>query len=311
MQDKSLKLVGQLGTSWKIAWKVLRWVLWLGVFGYCSKHFYDGYSPEIKRLIQLKVQDPSFLVSLVTVVGLVPLNWWLESKRWQLLVKPKYTVSLVESWRGVWMGMAAGLWLPKVLGEYFGRVGELGFKSTKTSAKYFFGSQATMMVATLVLGLPGVLLLLQVEVVWVLLSGVGIFVWPVFLWHGGHFLSSRWFNAPLFSSFEDFLRIQLLSYGRYGIIALQYFLLLRVFLETSVLETFGGIGWVFLVKSGLPFFHAFVDLGVREFSALVYFESLQVSAPLVLTPTLLLWGVNVMFPLMLGSFVWLGKKNRI
>lgn len=314
MQYSALRTVAQLHPGWNLAWRWLRVMLWLSVLGYCVYRWQMGYTVELASALSSTLASPATVGVLLLVVALMPLNWYLETLRWQRLAAAQEPLSWRKAWQGVWMGLALGLWMPRLLAEYVGRVGELPRTERKENVGRVFLAQATMMNATLTVGLAGALSFWQVPGAWGFALLTMAF-WPWAVWRvlqSGHGWVRRLYPGyhPDALSHTAYWQIQGLAYLRYLIFFVQYGLLLYLFLPpltTSAL--WGGVAWVFLVKSATPFLHVLGDLGVREFSALLYFEALGVPAAAIITPTALLWSLNVLIPTALGALVWL-KKNR-
>ena len=318
MQYSAPQLVAQLRSEWKILWWVFRLALWVAVVWYCVAHWQASYTPEIRAKLAEILSSSSLAMVLMSVILLMPLNWYLEARRWQCLMGRTTQLSLREAWMGVWMGMAVGTWLPRLLGEYAGRVGGVAASYRAQAVQNVWLGQTTMMASTLAFGLGGVWLYFHPQQISeaLLASTVGLFVWPLFLFWGIKFLAkplSRWQVGkvlPSNVSFGYFRQVQWWSHLRFLVFFLQYWLILSVFLpQLSGWIIAGGIAWVYLAKSAMPFMHMIGDLGVREFSALLFFQAWQVPAASVLTPTLLLWACNVMIPLVLGGIHWLWDRK--
>lgn len=221
------------------------------------------------------------------------------------------------AWRGVWMGLVLGLWLPRLLGDYLGRVGELPSDKRKVGVAQAFLGQATLMSSTLAAGIFGVVLYvgggLLVALVGVVLA---LFLIPFCVWLSLTYMPHRVKRyyptaTKLTLSPRRFAQIQGLAHLRYGVFMFQYFLLLQLFLpELPPYIILGGITWVYLAKSITPFLHVFGDLGVRELSALLFFDTWGVSAVTVMAPTLLLWALNVMVPAAFGGILWMKFRSK-
>ena len=103
------------------------------------------------------------------------------------------------------------------------------------------------------------------------------------------------------SNLTLFLNIGGLSVVRYAVFTFQFFILILVFnVELSTLMILGGIGWIFLFRSLIP--SLLGNFGVREASALVYFESLVSEPSLILIPCLIIWLINGVLPSVIGLY---------
>ena len=76
------------------------------------------------------------------------------------------------------------------------------------------------------------------------------------------------------------------------------------------MDLFSGATWIFLIKSIVPSFNFLADLGIRELSALQFFESYGAIELNILTATLSIWILNLLIPSILGT-VLLWRMNII
>ena len=58
---------------------------------------------------------------LFTILILMPLNWYLEGKKWQLLMSPFVKIGWLQSIKIVLAGIATGIFTPGRIGEFAGR----------------------------------------------------------------------------------------------------------------------------------------------------------------------------------------------
>ncbi|MEP5612372.1 MAG: hypothetical protein ABJP45_08985, partial [Cyclobacteriaceae bacterium] len=105
-------------------------------------------------------------------------------------------------------------------------------------------------------------------------------------------------------------KIILLSVGRYGIFFLQFVILISIFNpELAVFTIFSGIAWIFLVRSVLP--SLFGGVGLREASALFFFQNIVTDSLSVVFPVFVLWILNTAIPSLIGSvLLWKFKTHN-
>jgi uncharacterized membrane protein YbhN (UPF0104 family) len=257
------------------------------------------------------------------VVLLLPLNWLLEAKKWQLAAASIEKISLSLALRGVLSGLALGFITPHAWGDYAGRIWHMKNAQRHHALAGVLMSRASQMAITLVAGMPGLFFLLQsgewlpdlppaLLQVLVLLSAlllltallrVGVWVQKLATILGRY----SWFAylQPL-EGFSPQLsaRLLLLSALRYLVFSSQFILMLFLFkvdLPLGILAM--GVGFVYLAKSVIPAFNFLSDLGVREFSALLFFSSYEVSAALIVLASLVLWLINILLPTIAGAFL--------
>ncbi|MDX1406684.1 MAG: lysylphosphatidylglycerol synthase domain-containing protein, partial [Saprospiraceae bacterium] len=59
---------------------------------------------------------------LAVAVGLMPVNWILETAKWRLLMRPSYRVGWKHGLQAIVSGVALSLFTPNRIGEYGGRL---------------------------------------------------------------------------------------------------------------------------------------------------------------------------------------------
>ena len=105
------------------------------------------------------------------------------------------------------------------------------------------------------------------------------------------------------------IQVLALSLLRYVIFTFQFYLVLSLFLpELAWYLILLGIGWIFLFRSVIPSFLG--NFGVREASAIVFFQAYVPDVSIVLIPCLIIWMINTVIPSILGTvYVFKLKLN--
>ena len=92
-----------------------------------------------------------------------------------------------------------------------------------------------------------------------------------------------------------------LSVIRYLVFSFQFYLIVRIFqIDLSILLIFGGIAWMFFVKSVVPVLNIFTDLGVREVAIVYYFAPWNSMIPAIVLSSGILWIFNLFIPTLIG-----------
>ena len=253
---------------------------------------------------------------LAGLVLLMPVNWGLEARKWQLLIRPVEVISFSEAYQAVLAGTSLGFALPAIVGDAAGRV--LALRS---------GSRAGGVAASLVsgglqfyvaIGFGAVAWAWQVvsvperdtvsgRALLALLAGMTI--------TGALLLLIRpniravtlpvigRITLPPFATLPVPLGFAML---RYLTFSPQFFLVLNLCgLALPAADAAAGIGLVFLAKTITPAFNVLSDLGVREAAALWVFAPYNLPAPVLILATLTLWAANVLLPVLVGLVgVW-------
>src|SRR5882672_7911549 len=77
-----------------------------------------GYSlTNIKKALQSSQRWKCWALA-----GMVLLNWGIEARKWQLLMRPLEKISLARSFKAILAGLALALNTPNRIGEYGGRI---------------------------------------------------------------------------------------------------------------------------------------------------------------------------------------------
>lgn len=139
-------------------------LLCVGLFWHWKIQLQDfdwrAFSGQVFQLSNL----PFFLA----VIALMPINWWLEVKKFQWLLKPHYQWSFMQSLRAVLVGLGAGSLTPNRIGDYAGRA--VVAKKSEVEG---------VLIATFQGGLCQ----------WI---GFLLLAWPGLVWVGGGLLPLHW-----------------------------------------------------------------------------------------------------------------------
>ncbi|MEM7548524.1 MAG: lysylphosphatidylglycerol synthase domain-containing protein [Bacteroidota bacterium] len=270
--------------------------------------------------IQLQQLHSGFWL-LGLIVLLMPFNWFLEAKKWQVLAKPFKKISISESFHGVLCGLSLGFVTPHALGDYAGKALSVDVSERKFMVAPIFVGRLSQMLMTLVFGFFGLnqvllnnstswnttnILLVMVLAIMLIFLVVRIFRKSIYRLMRK---SKRYFTILKEFSSDDYLKVIAFSAFRYLIFCSQFLLTLYLFdIPLSTLILFYGVTWIFLIKSSLPSFNFLSDLGIREFSAIYFFSFYGIDEILIVAASLMLWLVNLLIPSLIGSFFILKMK---
>jgi hypothetical protein len=310
MQDRRIPfeikaISSRLGRA--IKWGMLLFVLlFIGFKLYRHPHLGPAFWANLQFFF---TSNSSFFIIIPLV--LMPLNWGLEARKWQLLAEKLIPLSFFQATRGVLSGLALSFVTPHGIGDYLGRIWQLPSHDRFTLVGGILIGRWAQFGATVLGGLIAILLVFhhRMQVSTTLLLGV-LAAMPLLavgaVW-GLRLLIPRFSSiAYLFQGVFQYPRkrlaqVAVLSVARYLVFSLQFFLILWGFqtgLSAEILAA--GVAWVFFVKSVVPSFNFLSDLGVREVSALLYFEAYEVDPITILTASLMVWGVNLLLPTLMG-----------
>jgi hypothetical protein len=243
---------------------------------------------------------PIFLI----VIALMPVNWLLESLKWKLLSQRIINLTLPKALKGVLAGLTLGFVTPHGLGDYIGRIVSIDHKNRMNLIGALLLGRVSQMVPTILFGLYGLTFLFDFKIVMLTISLSLIVALLVYVlvktmkkWKVPH----RYLDIITEYSLKQIFIIQLLSLLRYMTFTFQFIILINVFIpKLDFWINFGGITWIFLAKSILPTFNFLSDLGVREYSAVYFFESFNVNVAAVVCASLSIWIINILIPTLIG-----------
>ncbi|PRY05361.1 lysylphosphatidylglycerol synthase-like protein [Pontibacter ummariensis] len=271
-------------------------------------------------ILRAGVQSPLNYLLLVVAL-LIPLNWGVEARKWQLLGQKVEPLSFGRAYRAVMVGLTLGFITPNRLGDYAGRVLELKSHQRLQSIGAVFIGRFCQLVATLLMGTLGLLYFvfkflfsqypavsLSLMVMLVALCAVAV----VLLYNAKALVAVVEAIKPLKSfvryiaiigsyTSSEITKLLWLSLGRYLVFLLQFVLLLVLFrVELTWMEYLSGVSGTFFLKSVVPSVSLLSDLGVRELSAMYLFGLLGQARLQVLSASLSLWVLNIAMPSLVG-----------
>ena len=235
-------------------------------------------------------------MAILSVSILMIVNWALEGLRWKLSLASHQLISFSEAMSTVLAGLAMNWMFPFTTGDVLARLAPSKDRYQTTSAIAL--NRGIMLFMTLVFGGYGA---------WTYSSTFFSIEWSAVMVVFAVILllitlrsKARRFLVYFQSIDIGTLSIIIgLSIVRYSVFTLQFFILLKVFMHhVSSLIIFGGIGWIFLVRSFLP--SLLGGIGLREASGILYFSNVVQDLSLVVIPIFLLWFINIVIPSLAG-----------
>jgi len=297
--------------------KILSALLIALAYGYLGYKIitYDNYAGLAERFRQAELWQ---YICLFVSFLLFPVNRLCESWKWQFLVRGFEPMNIWEAQRQVYYGTIAGFVTPYKLGEYPGRA--LLFRHTKqhwltATCMGIIGGYA-MTTVIVVFGLPA-------AVWW--LSPDSSLIWSITLALFGALLAiialpalmrrlqarewkseqTRLLVSSMASlSYHDIAVLLGISLVRYAVFSLQLLLtLLFCGVKLDAVSMLVTLPLYYLLITVTPNVPA-AEIAVRGAWAVAIFERFgsDISAAAVIA-TLLLWAINTVFPLIIGSIV--------
>ncbi len=318
---------------------ILKYFLGPLVFLFLSYSIYrqllkqPNWSQSLQQISQAITGPQKWKIWLVIV--LMPVNWGLEAKKWQLAIRQIQPLSFWRAFKATLTGITMASFTPNRIGEYVGRIlyVEEG-KRIQSISLTIVCSIAQLLITTLA-GCLGVFYLK-----WFLHQQIPITgqawqsLFSVILWVAGVFSTVlmilffriAWIvkileKMPSLSKFlkyvkilEDFhatvlLHILFLSFGRYLVFIMQYSLLFSVFGVLLTWEqTLSGISVMFLVMAIVPSFTFLTELGLRWEASIQILEFFSFNTIGIFAASFGIWIINLIIPALVGSLLILSVK---
>lgn len=261
----------------------------------------------------------SDILLLLLLLGLMPLNWFLETLHWRSVLRPVYRPSTGTALRAVLSALSISLCMPNRVGESLGRLRAIpeGYRGEAFAA----GLCATAG-RWLILFCGGLLALVFGSLPW-RLPLVSLFLIPLIF--GAYlllprsllalskraplrFLGLRALPEELATYYSPARLLGLLPFAllRYLVYSLQYLLILYLLAyQGSLAYTLSAVALLFFIQTGLP-----VPLGLGlplrgQLALFLFFlesEGNATGQSLVLLATFVLWFLNLAVPASFGLF---------
>jgi hypothetical protein len=265
---------------------------------------------------------------LVAVILLMFVNWGIEARKWQLAMQPLQKLSFIRSFKAVLCGTTLAFFTPNRTGEYVGRMVYVDEGKRLDSIPVSIVASIAQLMITLIAGIGGLLFMRQGltsdEALWTSMIGylviVGVMLLMIFYtrlsWLAA--IAQKWqltarlaahlkvlenFNATLL------LRLLSLSFTRYIVFIVQYYLLFQLFaVELNWWQTFWSMSVMFLVLAVLPTIAVLTDLSIRWKASLELLDVYSRNNTGILATSLAIWVINLIIPALIGSLLILGMK---
>ena len=268
------------------------------------------------------------------VIGLVFVNWGLEARKWQLLMKPLQQMSFIRALKSVLCGVTFSLNLPNRMGEYAGRVLFVEEGNRLRSVSLSIAGSMAQLIITMLMGCGGLAWLVFTKYETGTVMGLSSFWLKIFLYGSIaatmgmllFFFRLSWLvrlveklpYAQKISKYIDvlesfdakiLLRLLSLSLLRYLVFILQYIFMLQIMqVDQDYWQSFWIVTVMFWILAIIPSV-AIAELGIRGTVAKTLFAYSKNTIG-VLAVTFSIWFINLFIPALIGSLLILGIKIK-
>jgi hypothetical protein len=275
-------------------------------------------------------QHPAFWLVLV----LMPVNWGIESRKWQVLVQHVQRFSFLSAFKSVLSGCSITMLTPNRVGEYGGRILNLEDRNRIKAISLTIVGSISQLVVTMLMGCAGmvflryishnevsnlsvlpefwgdVLIYMSVTITIVLLLFYTRLGWLVRMLEKVPVFNKVVKHIRVLDEFDSkqLIRILSLSFSRYLVFTIQYILLLQVMqVEIDLITCFWLISVFYLAMAIAPTI-GFIELPVRITASWAILKYYTVNELGVSAAALGIWVINLVLPAIIGSLLILGTK---
>jgi len=268
------------------------------------------------------------------VLALMPVNWGIEARKWQLAIRPLGGIVYRDAFRAVFTGSTMASFTPNRMGEYLGRILYIKEGNRMKAISLTMACSIAQLMVTLFIGLLGIGYLragshrvpagsshweLALTVLfWVVLF---LLISLTFIYCRFALVASLLLKIPFLRRFsayikvlENFdatllLRILFLSFGRYIVFIVQYSLVFPVFgVALGFWQVWGGMSVVFLVMAVVPTLTFLTELGLRWEASIQVLELFSSNVVGIFASSFAIWLINLIIPALIGSLLIVSIK---
>lgn len=289
-----------------------------GAFYFIYTQLANNDKLDWAKFQKLVLEKQSF-ANIALILFLTFLNRFLEILKWQNLVEVVDEIKLREASKQVLGALTAGLFTPNGIGEYAGKA--LFFDKSQAKKIVFLNliCNGIQLILTVIFGIFGLLYfnanfdVITTRMVGILL-GILIFIVAVLFFTKKINIKGYSIEKLIHKINEIPKRIHqkniLLAIGRYLVFSHQYYFLFLIFdVEIPYFLLMATITSVYFLASSLPTFQ-FLDFAVKGSVAVYFFGLLDVNEWIVVFISTLMWFLNVVIPVVIGSYFVLNFKAQ-
>lgn len=282
----------------------IKFLIVIGAFYF----IYDQISSNSKldwNKFQNLVLEKTAISTMVFILLFSVANRYLEILKWQNLASFIRPISVGEASKQVLGALTAGIFTPNGLGEYAGKA--LFFKKEQTKQVIFLNliCNGIQMILTIVFGIIGLLLIGYWKWSLGIIAIAIVLIFTSFL--SKNITFKGYSIQKLLQKINEIpkkihQKNILLGSMRYIVFSHQYYVLFLVFdVDLPYLTLIGSISAVYFLASSLPSFQ-FLDFAVKGSVAVFFFGKLGINEWIVIFISMLMWFLNVVLPVVIGSY---------
>lgn len=270
-----------------------------------SNHF-ETFNLEI-------FSEAGWYIALVAVM--MPLNWWLETKKWHGLLSVHAEVPFSRAFQAVTSGIALSLFTPNRIGEYGGRLLKMPYAIRWPVALSTLMGSVSQNLISFTAGIVAFIFLFD-DLLPVKILGLGLIILcTVSFFHMQRVVGwickmkiHRVFAklATQLIHLEDYTtglltKTLLIAFARYVVYTAQFVLLLHAFGSGSpIISMVLGVSCLYLFQTLIPL-PPVADVLARTNIALILWSGSGMSELSISLASFTVWMINLLIPAVLGS----------
>ena len=289
-----------------------------GAFYFIYNQLANNDKLDWQKFLVLFQKNYSFS-GIAFILLLSVLNRFFEILKWQNLVLQLRKITLPEATKQVLGALTAGLFTPNGVGEYAGKA--LFFEKSKAKTIIFLNliCNGIQMILSVIFGLFGLLYfnanynIITTKTV-LILFGICFLLFGILFFSKGIQIKGYSIEKLIQKINEIPKTIHqkniVLALCRYLVFSHQYYFLFLAFdVDLPYLTMMATIASVYFLASSLPTFQ-FLDFAVKGSVAVYFFGKLGVNEWIVVFISTLMWFLNVVLPVIIGSYYVMNFKVK-
>lgn len=241
-------------------------------------------------------------------------NRFLEILKWQNLAQRLKPLSIPKATEQVLAALTAGLFTPNGIGEYAGKALYFPKKDTKEVVFLNLICNGIQMILSILFGIIGLLILgywFEVSILLLVVSSVSLILYLLKKITIKGYSLSQFFskiNALPKKMHQKNIYLAVLRYLTFS--HQYYFLFLAFDVDLPYFTLMGTIASVYFLASSLPTFQ-FLDFAVKGGVSVYFFGLLGINEWIIVFISMLMWFLNIVLPVLIGSVYVLRFKPQL
>lgn len=307
--------------------RISKWLFIAIAYGYLIWKLvtFDRYSDLATEWRLLSLDR---MLWLIPGVLLMPINWFFESKKWQLLTAGFEKIKLKDSIKAVLAGICTGFFTPNRVGEPVGRILYLNEEHRKAGITMSIVSSLTQNLVMAIVGIPATLCYfystgnelqpaIENFILYTLVFLIGAGAFYFYLPKLSKLLSTSNISAFVANYTEalsaytskDLFQVIAVSLVRYLIFCSQFYFILHFFgIRLSINEAVVAIPTTYLFITFSPAF-AFSEAVIRGSFAVLFIGTYSAHTINIALAGVFIWLINFIIPMAIGSYFVAGPQE--